>query len=199
MINGHLSVITGCMFSGKTETLIRQIKILRHKRKAFVFKPEIDQRNGPNYLGSHSGMLIPAQSIPIDKPKQIANFVLSECLDPIRSVIVIDEAQFFSPEIIDTINILLYLDYQIIVAGLDLDFRGEFFGSMPQILALADSITKRKATCIVCGELANRTQRIIDGKPAPYNSKLILIGGSDQYQARCLKHHIVPGKSNLLL
>ena len=109
-------------------------------------------------------------------------------------IVGIDEVQFFSSEIIQLIDELINQDTRVIVAGLDLDFRGEPFGVMPTLLAKAEFVTKLTAACKICGEAATRTQRIIDGKPALYDSPIILVGAKDSYEARCHKHHIVPKK-----
>lgn len=110
-------------------------------------------------------------------------------------VIAVDEVQFFDQEIVEVLSSLADKGYRVIAAGLDMDFRGEPFGVVPNIMAIAESVTKLQAVCSVCGSPASRTQRLIDGKPASYDDPVILVGASESYEARCRHHHEVPGKS----
>ena len=182
---GKLEVITGPMFAGKTEELIRRAerKIIA-KKKVVVLKPQIDVRYSQTQVVSHNKRTLPCYLVPLkftfnELNEEIKNEILS------ADTVCIDEAQFFSKEFITFCHDLTLLGKNVIVAGLDLDFKGEPFGPMPELLALADSVTKLTAICTVCGKEANRTQRLIDGKPASRNSPLILIGGSETYEARC--------------
>lgn len=185
---GWLEVITGCMFSGKTEELVRRLRRAVIAKKATIaFKPGIDTRYDAMAVVSHSGFSFNA--VPIDNPVALLKRIED------AEVVGIDEAQFFSPEIVDVVKELTRRGKRVIVAGLDLDFRGEPFGSMPILMALADEITKLHAICTVCGNIATKTQRLIDGRPARYDDPVILVGGLESYEARCNIHHEVPGKT----
>jgi thymidine kinase len=186
MKKGRLEVITGCMSCGKTEELIRRIhraKIAR--QRIIVFKPQIDDRS-EDCLKSRSGLEIPAQEIEV-----ISDILIAACDS---QVVGIDEAQFFS-DLIPVVDELINQGKRIIVSGLDTDFRGEPFGDVPFLISLADSHLLLPAVCVKCGSLnAIRTQRIINGQPASYNSPLLMIGGDELYEARCRDCHEVPGK-----
>lgn len=183
---GQLEVICGSMFCGKTEELIRRVRRAVIARQTVqVFKPSIDTRFGIERVTSHNGQNIEAVAVahPADIETQ---------LDAGTTVIAIDEVQFFSPEITQIAVALAERGLRVIAAGLDMDFRGEPFGSMPELLALAEEVTKLHAICVVCGEQACRTQRIVNGQPARYDDPIILVGASERYEARCRKHHLVP-------
>ena len=182
-----MEVICGSMFCGKTEELIRRLRrAIIAKRHVQVFKPAIDNRYVVEKVHSHAGMEIDA--IPIDDIMDIYKY-----LKPDTDVIGIDEAQFFSSKIISVAENLVNNGIRVIFAGLDTDFRGEPFGSMPALMARAERVDKLHAICMVCGEDASRTQRLVDGKPAHYDDPLVIVGTSEMYEARCRKHHIVPG------
>jgi len=183
---GSVEVITGSMFSGKTDELIRRLRRATIARqKVQVFKPVIDQRYGNEQVTSHAGTAFDA--IPIQKARDILQY-----LDPKTTVVGIDEAQFFDEEIVTLVQDLANRGIRVIVAGLDTDFRGEPFGFMPVLMAQAERVDKLQAICMVCGEPACRTQRLVNGKPAHYNDPVIIVGASELYEARCRKHHIVP-------
>ncbi len=190
-----LKGISGSMFAGKTELLIREaIRAEIADKKVLVFKPAIDNRWGiVDKIRSHSGAEHDAYVV--KQSADILEYVTSE-----TEIVAIDEIQFFDPEIIDVVSALLEADIQVIFAGLSLDFRGEPFGSMPELLAMCDEIDKPTAICTKvvdgkkCGASATRTQRVINGQPANYNDPLVLIDAEQSYKARCVKHHIVPGK-----
>ena len=168
---GWIEVITGPMFAGKSEELIRRIKTLSYtKMKIVAFKPAIDNRYDKTAIASHDGEKYDTQ------------------------VVAIDEVQFFSDDIVSICESLADRGIRVIVAGLDMDFRGEPFGPMPQLLARAEIVTKLTAVCTCCGCAATRTQRLIDGKPAKYNDPIIQVGAKESYEARCRKHHIVPDR-----
>ena len=188
---GSVEVICGSMFSGKSEELIRRVKRAQiAKQKVQVFKPAIDHRFGVNKVTSHNGLAETA--LPVDHPHDIL-----DSLDSDTQVVAIDEAQFFVNEIVDVCDSLANQGYRVIVAGLDMDFRGEPFGPMPSIMAIAESVDKLRAICVVCGNEASRSQRIIDGKPAEYNSPTVLIAASEKYEARCRTCHKTPRKNPL--
>lgn len=183
---GRLEMIVGCMSSSKTDDLISRIdRVGWKKRKAIVFQPEIDTRNN-DAIASRNGKKIEAVI-----KVSIATDILKH-VEEGHYAVGIDEAQFFDHSLIGAVNKLIDLGKRVIVSGLDTDFRGEPFGVMPQLLALADSVKKRFAVCMVCGNNAMRTQRLIDGKPAPYDSPLIQVGGDELYEARCRSCHEVP-------
>ncbi|MBK5107067.1 MAG: thymidine kinase [Anaerolineales bacterium] len=183
---GVVEVIVGSMFSGKTDELIRRLRRATiAKQKVQVFKPAIDNRFAEAKVTSHAGNDFAAQSIQ-------SSSQLFEQLDADTTVVAIDEAQFFDPEIITIIQRLADDGKRVIVAGLDTDFRGEPFGPMPTLMAQAEVVDKVHAICMVCAEEASRTQRLLDGKPANYNDPVVVIGASELYEARCRKHHDVP-------
>jgi thymidine kinase len=183
---GSLEVITGSMFCGKTEELIRRLRRATIARqKIQVFKPVIDDRYAYSKVTSHSGSDI--EALPINNSAE-----LLQKLDPEATVIGIDEAQFFDQGIVDVANHLADCGIRVIVTGLDTDFRGEPFSCMPVMIAKADKVDKLSAICMVCGEPATRTQRLIDGRPAHYNEPIIVVGASNMYEARCRRCHDVP-------
>jgi thymidine kinase len=183
---GSVEVICGSMFSGKTEELIRRLRRaeIAHQ-KIQVFKPEIDMRFNHQQVTSHAGQSLGA--MPIKNADDIW-----QRLEDDTTVVGIDEAQFFNQEIIPLVQKLADRDIRVIVAGLDSDFRGEPFGWMPVLMALAEKVDKLQAICMVCGESASRTQRLVNGHPAHYNDPIVIVGASELYEARCRKHHQVP-------
>ncbi|RLD14387.1 MAG: thymidine kinase, partial [Caldiserica bacterium] len=168
---------------------VRRAKIARQKVQ--VFKSSLDTRYDEAKVVSHSGAKV--EAISVDHPEEIIAKI-----DDDTQVVAIDEAQFFSEKIVDVIEFLADRGIRVIVAGLDLDFRGEPFGPMPALLARAEKVDKLTAICMVCGEEATRTQRIIDGKPASYYDPVVMIGAQEKYEARCRRHHIVPDKPNII-
>jgi thymidine kinase len=174
------------MFSGKTEELIRRLKRATiAKQKVQVFKPSIDIRYDEEKVTSHAGLAFDA--IPIKKAEEIP--VL---LDPATTVVGVDEAQFLDDKLVDVVSELAVKGIRVIVAGLDMDFRGEPFGCVPVLMAKAEKVDKLQAICIVCGEPACRTQRLVNGHPAHYNDPVVIVGAAEMYEARCRKHHEVP-------
>ena len=178
-VKGTLEVICGSMFSGKSEELIRRARRseIAHT-KTIIFKHKVDDRMSIEYVHSHNGDRIKA--VALDNPLDIHLFVT----DDIKAL-AIDETQFFSSAIVPVVLELLDKGKRIIAAGLDLDFRGQPFGSMPALMALADSVTKLTAICVICGNTAHYSQRLINGKAARFEDPLILIGMQDYYEARC--------------
>jgi thymidine kinase len=176
------------MFSGKTEELIRRVRRAQIARqKVQVFKPAIDDRYGVEKITSHNGLHV--EAIPIAEAMHILDQV-----DPETTVVAIDEVQFFDWQIASVVNALAERGMRVIASGLDMDFRGEPFGPMPQLMAEAEQVDKLHAICMVCGQAATRTQRLIDGQPALYTDPVILVGAREVYEARCREHHEVPGK-----
>ncbi|MFN2275372.1 MAG: thymidine kinase [Anaerolineales bacterium] len=184
---GSVEVITGSMFSGKTDELIRRLRRAKIARQQIqVFKPSIDDRYGVEKLASHAGTEF--EATPIEAPREI--FAL---LQPDTTVVAVDEAQFFDETICDTVQSLAERGLRVLVAGLDTDFRAEPFGPIPRLMAQAERVDKLHAICMVCGGPASRTQRLIDGKPARYDDPVVVIGANELYEARCRQHHEVPG------
>ncbi len=181
---GWIEIISGPMYCGKSEELIRRIRRVKiAKQNVGVFKPIIDNRYSKSDVVSHSGDSI--QAIPVDHPEDI----LKRSLE--NDVVAIDEVQFFSKEIIQVVEDLANQGKRVILAGLDRDFRGEPFGSMPELLARAEYVDKLHAICVICGNPATRTQRLIDGKAASYDGPIVMVGASEVYEARCRKCHKV--------
>lgn len=172
---GWIEVVTGCMFSGKTEELIRRLRRAMYARQRIVvFKPRIDDRYSRSDVGSHSGDRI--RSIRIDRPSQIRRFVAD------AEVVGIDEAQFLGMELVEICESLANEGRRVIVAGLDMDYLGRPFEPIPQLLARAEYITKNLAICTVCGNPADRSQRLVEG------GERVLVGAKDLYEARCRAH-----------
>lgn len=184
--SGWVELICGSMFSGKSEELIRRVRRAEFaKQKIAVFKPKIDNRYSEQAVVSHNGSSFIAK--PISHSIEILHHVEAEI-----DVIAIDEIQFFDEGIVRVVQQLADSGYRVIVAGLDQDFRGEPFGQMPALMAIAEQITKLQAVCTVCGSPASRTQRLIDGRPASYYDPVILVGAQEAYEPRCRHHHEVP-------
>ncbi len=176
---GWIEVVAGCMFSGKTEELIRRLRRAKiAKLNVLIFKPKIDNRYSENEIVSHSEQSLP--SIIVENSKSI----LEQSKN--AQVIGIDEAQFFDNDLIDVCNQLANSGKRVIVAGLDQDFRGVPFEPIPQLLAIAEYITKTLAICVNCGNPADKTQRKIK------SGERVLVGASDSYEARCRKCHYIP-------
>ena len=184
---GWIEVVAGVMFSGKSEELMRRVRraIIARKRIQ-VFKSHLDQRYaGVLSVSSHDGRTI--EAIPVDSSGQIA-----QRLDPMAQVIAIDEAQFLDHEIVQLAAELAGRGRRVIIAGTDTDFRGEPFGPMPSLLATAEVVDKLHAICVLCGAPASRNQRLIEGRPANWDSPTIMVGGQESYEARCRACHVVP-------
>jgi thymidine kinase len=186
---GWIELVCGSMFSGKTEELLRRIRRAEiARRKVQLFKPHIDHRYGLERVASHSG---------VAREDVVVASTAIEILDEVKDgtdVVAIDEVQFFDWTVADICSALANRGKRVIAAGLDLDFRGEPFGPMPLLLALAEHVDKLHAICVVCGAEASRTQRLIDNRPARYDDPIILVGGSESYEARCRACHQVPGR-----
>jgi thymidine kinase len=183
---GVVEVICGSMFSGKTDEMIRRLRRATIARqKVQVFKPAIDNRYAEMKVTSHAGTAFDA--VPVDCATDILATLSSD-----TTVVAIDEAQFFDPEIGNVVQALADQGRRVIVAGLDTDFRHENFGSMSTLIAQAERVDKLQAICMVCGEPASRTQRLVNGQPAHYDDPVGIVGASEMYEARCRLHHIVP-------
>lgn len=183
---GSIEVITGSMFSGKTDELIRRLRRATIARqKVQVFKPILDIRYSVEKVTSHAGS--DYRAIPINCSDEIP-----ERLDQDTTVVAIDEAQFFDDGVVQVVQSLANRGLRVIVAGLDTDFRGEPFGPMPALMSQAEFVDKLHAICMVCGETASRTQRLVNGSPARYEDPVVIVGASELYEARCRQHHQVP-------
>jgi thymidine kinase len=175
------------MFSGKSEELMRRVRrSLIAGRRVQVFKSHLDDRyRGLFQVSSHDGAGIVA--LPVSTSVDLAGRIELEV-----DVVAIDEAQFLDPGIILVVNTLADRGIRVIVSGTDMDFRGQPFGPIPGLLAIAEQVDKLHAICVRCGELATRNQRLIDGRPAPAEGPTIQVGGSESYEARCRRCHEVP-------
>ncbi len=184
--SGWLEVICGSMFSGKTEEMIRRLRrAVIAKQKVQVFKPKIDNRYDEQKVTSHAG--VDFEAIPITSSEE-----LFQNLKDDTTVVGIDETQFLDEKIISVVEKMVERGIRVIATGLDMDFRGEPFGCMPTLMAKAEKVDKVQAICMVCGEPASRTQRLVDGKPAYYDDPIVIVGAAEMYEARCRKHHLVP-------
>ncbi|MEJ8553984.1 thymidine kinase [Tepidibacter sp. Z1-5] len=183
--HGYIEVVIGPMYSGKSEELIRILKRSKiAKQNVVAFKPAIDNRYSDEDVVSHSGASITA--IPIKSAKEIYDHIDSD-----TQVVGIDEIQFFEDEVVDIAISLADKGIRVIAAGLDMDFKGEPFGPTPRLLAVAEFVQKLQAVCMVCGNPAHRTQRLINGQPAKYDDPIILVGATESYEARCRKCHVI--------
>ena len=173
------------MFSGKTEDLIRRVRRALYARKRVqVFKHALETRSEPEEIRSHAG---PSTSA-------VAVSSSAELLSAVESgtdLVAVEETQFFDAGILEVLQGLADSGYEVVASGLDQDFRAEPFGPMADLLAVADEVVKLRAICAVCGRDASRTQRLIDGKPAPASAPTILVGAAENYEARCRLHHEV--------
>jgi len=184
---GWIEVIAGVMFSGKSEELMRRVRRATIARKRVqVFKSHLDDRYAGRWMvTSHDERSL--EAMPVDSSSQILQRV-----DPTAHVIAIDEAQFLDAGVVAVATALAERGRRVIIAGTDTDFRGEPFGAMPQLMAVAETVDKLHAICVLCGGAACRNQRLIDGQPAPYESPTIMVGAADSYEARCRACHRVP-------
>jgi len=191
---GSLHVITGCMFSGKTDELLR---LLRRAsvggRSVMLIRPSADTRSPAEVAESRSGARF--ESIAVATARDIIGTVMAAPSE----VVAIDEIEFFGDEVADVADRLATLGHEVIVSGLDTDFAGRPFGALPNLLSLGDTVTKLTAVCVFpgCGEAATRTQRLVNNEPAAIDDPLIVVGGTeaarapDRYEARCRTHHRV--------
>lgn len=185
---GWIEVISGCMFAGKTEELIRRINVLSYaKKNIIVFKPKIDNRYSDSEIVSHSGSKVPC--LVVEKAQDILKKIEAD-----TEVVAIDEVQFFDKDIVEVCEYLADKGIRVMVAGLDKDFRGESFGVMPELLTRAEFVTKLTAVCAKCGAPATRTQRLVNGKPAGFEDPIVMVGADESYEPRCRHCHQVPNK-----
>lgn len=179
MRQGQIEVITGSMFSGKTEELIRRVlRAVLARQKVQAFKPVIDDRYDKTRIMSHGSLSI--EATPIPNARAVLELVKSD-----TKVVALDEAQFFDEGIVPSVSRLADQGHRVLVAGLDQDYQGKPFGPMPDLMAIAEEVTKVRAVCVVCGQEASRTQRIVK------DSAQVRVGGSDAYEARCRACHML--------
>lgn len=190
--DGWIEVITGSMYAGKTEELIRRIKRLEYAKTNFkVFRPKIDNRYSETEVASHSGGRY--ESHIISEAKDILNYI-----DYHTQAICVDEVQFLGAEFVQIADELADRGIRVICAGLDKDFRGEPFGIMPDLITKAEFVQKLTAICSICGTPATRTQRLINDEPADYNDPIILVGAVEAYEPRCRHCHEVKNKHRIV-
>ncbi|MGL4980669.1 MAG: thymidine kinase [Cetobacterium sp.] len=190
---GWIEVVTGSMFSGKSEELIKRLRRVKYgKQSLVVFKHSSDKRYDDVKLASHSQNFI--EAIPANSVEEMYRTVKEK--HPDVEVIGIDEVQFFGPDVVEFCEVMANEGKRVIVAGLDQDFRGEPFKPMDELLAKAEFVDKFNAICMVCGSPASKTQRLVNGEPAFYDDPIIMVGASEAYEARCRKHHIVRLREN---
>ncbi len=184
---GWVEVICGVMFSGKSEELMRRVRrATLAKKRCQVFKSHLDERyGGIGTVGSHDGSKL--EAVPISSSVELA-----ERIRPDTQVVAVDEVQFLDRGIVDVANALADRGVRVILAGTDMDFRGNPFGAINDLLAIAETVTKLHAICVKCGSLATRNQRLINGEPAPAEGPTIQVGGLESYEARCRQCHEVP-------
>jgi len=189
---GWIEVISGVMFSGKSEELLRRVRRATLARKAVqVFKSHLDDRyGGLSVINTHDGGQI--RSEPISNSTELAERVRIG-----TAVVAVDEVQFLDDGIIEVADTLANAGTRVILAGTDMDFRGRPFGPMPGLLAIAERVDKLQAICVRCGQLATRNQRLVDGRPAPAEGPIIKVGGLETYEARCRVCHEVPSQAEL--
>ena len=186
---GWIEIVTGPMFAGKSEELIRRIKRLEYaKKKVLVFRPRIDNRYSLDEVVSHSNNR--RKSIVIDAAKDILPFISEDTY-----AVVIDEIQFLDHELIPLSEHLANIGIRVILGGLDSDFRGEPFDVTSEMMARAEFVTKLTAICVRCGSPATKTQRIVNGKPAHYLDPIVVVGAAEAYEPRCRHCHEVLGKA----
>lgn len=191
--SGRVELICGSMFSGKTEELIRRLRrAIIARQKVQVFKPIIDNRYNADEVTSHNGAGY--QALPVEDTAGIR-----ASLAPDVTVVAIDEVQFFDPAVVSLCDELAAQGIRVICAGLDTDFRGVPFGPMPELMARAEMVDKLHAICVICGEEASRTQRLINGVPAGYDDPVVLVGAAEVYEARCRHcHEVRPASVNIV-
>lgn len=184
---GWIEVVAGCMFSGKTDELIRRLERAEIAGKDVkVFKPLIDNRYGDDVVGSHNGR--EWKAVVVDTDEGVSSMV-DEADD--ADVIGIDEANFFPRELVHVCEELAENGYRVIVSGLDQTYRGDPFEPVHELMARAEYAKKLQAICSQCGEPATRTQRIIDGRPAHEDEPTVVVGADEKYEARCRECHVV--------
>ncbi len=186
--SGWIEVISGSMFSGKTEELLRRLRRSEIAGQSVaVYKPAIDDRYGETTIGSHTGRQWEATVVDNEGDGPLEILVDADGAE----VVAVDEANFFSPALVEACNALADRGARVIVSGTDVTFRGEPFEPLPQLMAVAEYVDKLRAICTQCGEPATRNQRLIEGEPAHVNDPTILVGAEESYEARCRNCHVL--------
>lgn len=190
---GRIELICGSMFSGKTEEMIRRLRrAVIARQQVQAFKPAVDSRYNLEKVTSHNGLYFEAQPVELSSD-------IFDLLDPETDVVGIDEIQFFDEGIVEVCERLAEDGKRVICAGLDMDFRGLPFGPMPALLARAEDVHKLHAICVICGEDASRTQRLIEGRPAAFDDPIVLVGAAEVYEARCRQcHQVLPASESAI-
>ncbi|WP_255149232.1 thymidine kinase [Halorarius halobius] len=185
--SGWVEVVTGCMFSGKTEELLRRVRRAEIAGQSVAaFTPAIDDRYGTATIGSHAGRRIEARVVDPEDPAPDIHADLNG-----EQVVAVDEANFFSEPLVEVCRDLADEGRRVIVSGTDQTFRGEPFSPIPELMATAEYVEKFQAICSQCGEPATRNQRLIEGDPAHYDDPTIMVGAEESYEARCRSCHVV--------
>jgi thymidine kinase len=184
---GSIEVIAGVMFSGKSEELMRRVRrAVIARRRVQVFKSHLDERYaGVQRVSSHDGRSV--EAVAVDNAAELMRLVV-----PDTEVVAVDEVQFLDAGVVEVVTTLAGRGIRVILAGTDTDFRGEPFGAMGTLMAIAEEVAKLRAICTICGDDACRNQRLVDGRPAPWDAPVIQVGGSESYEARCRHCHRVP-------
>jgi len=182
--NGSIEIIVGPMYAGKSEELIRRVNRSKIANlKVLSFKPEIDSRYSIQHITSHNGKQL--ECIPVSSAREVLQYIDTEEFD----VLAIDEVQFLGEDIVSVCQKAASMGKRVICSGLDMDFRGEPFQVVPNLMAIAEYITKLTAVCMKCKMPATRTQRIVNGQPAKYDDPIIMVGAKESYEARCRACH----------
>lgn len=185
--SGWVEVVTGSMFSGKTEELLRRVRRAEIAGQSVAaFTPALDDRYGTSTIGSHTGRRIEARVVDPETPGAAIHDELNG-----EDVIAVDEANFFSEALVDVSEELAADGRRVIVSGIDQTYRGEPFHPIPELMAVAEYVDKYQAICSVCGEPASRNQRLIEGEPAHYDDPTVMVGAEESYEARCRHCHVV--------
>jgi len=183
-MKGKLTVITGCMFSGKTTRVIALAQsALQNGKEIEIYYPEIDARYSKNYITSHDSLQLPSKALPLD-------ILFIDAGD--KELVFIDEVQFFKFTIVQAITAMLEKGIDVVASGLDTNYRAEPFGSVPDLTTMADEVIMLEARCVVCQRPATFTQRVVGDHFASKDDKTIVVGGEEMYEARCAKHFIKP-------
>jgi thymidine kinase len=186
---GWIEVVTGSMFSGKTEELLRRLRRAEIAgQQVKTFTPTVDDRYGEASVGSHEGRQWDATPVDPEEPAAIRRGADG------ADVVAVDEANFFEPSLVGVCEGLAADGHRVIVTGLDQTYRGEPFEPVPQLMARAEYVEKLRAICAVCGEPATRNQRLVDGRPAHVDDPTIAVGAEESYEARCRDCHTVRGR-----
>ena len=186
--SGWIEVVTGSMFSGKTEELLRRLRRAEIAGQSVAtFSPAVDDRYGETTVGSHAGRQKSATVVPAEGE---GVWEIRERLTD-EDVVAIDEANFFSSELVAVCQRLADDGRRVLVSGIDQTYRGEPFEPLPQLMAVAEYVDKLRAICAVCGEPATRNQRLVDGDPAHADDPTIVVGAEESYEARCRNCHIL--------